>query len=206
MKDNAGKIGILGGTFNPVHNGHLIVAEAVREQVRLDRVLFIPAGTPPHKSIKEVAPADHRYAMVKCAIESNACFEASHIEIDRAGYTYSIDTLASLKAIYTEKTEFYFIIGADVVPELVTWKDSDRVLEMCRFIAVLRPGNGKEAFKLHIDELTSRKQAKIITVEAPLIDISSTTIRERVMDGKSIKYLVPECVEKYILDNELYKE
>lgn len=205
MQDDVKKIGILGGTFNPVHNGHLIVAEAVREDLRLDRVLFIPAGTPPHKSISEVADANHRYDMVKCAVESNPYFEASHMEIDRLGYTYSIDTLTSLKALYTVKTEFYFIIGADVVPELTTWKDYERVFEMCSFIAVFRPGNDRETYNLCIDRLTGIYKANIITIEAPLVDISSTGIRERVMAGKTIKYLVPDCVEKYILDNGLYK-
>jgi len=205
MQDDVKKIGILGGTFNPVHSGHLIVAEAVREEFRLDRVLFIPAGTPPHKSKNEVADAYHRYNMVKCAVGSNPYFEASRLEIERLGYTYSIDTLTSLKALYPEKTDFFFIIGADVVPELVTWKDYGKVFQMCSFIAILRPGNDREAFKHNIDELTGIYQANIITAEAPLVDISSTGIRERVMDGRTIKYLVPDCIEKYILDNGLYK-
>jgi len=205
MQDDVKKIGIFGGTFNPVHSGHLIVAEAVREDLELDRVLFIPSGTPPHKSKNEVADANHRYNMVKCAVGSNPYFEASHMEIDRAGYTYSIDTLTSLKALYPKDTDFYFIIGADVVPELVTWKDYDRVFKMCSFIAVLRPGNDRKAFKNHVDELTGINKANIITAEAPMVDISSTDIRERVKSGRTIKYLVPGCVEKYILDNELYR-
>lgn len=198
------KIGILGGTFNPVHYGHLIVAEAVRDDFCLDRVLFIPSGMPPHKSIGEVADASHRFNMVKCAIDSNPYFEACHLEVDRTGYTYSIDTLTSIKSLYAGGTEFYFIIGADVVPELVTWKEFTGVLEMCSFIAILRPGHNTEAFKLQIDELTNRYQAKIIIAKAPLIDISSTDIRNRIIAGRTIKYMVPDCVEKYILDNGLY--
>ncbi|NJD03859.1 MAG: nicotinate-nucleotide adenylyltransferase [Ruminiclostridium sp.] len=205
MQKAVKKIGILGGTFNPVHYGHLIVAEAVREDFRLDRVLFIPVGIPPHKSFNEVADARHRYNMVKCAIGSNPNFEASHLEIARLGLTYSIDTLTSLKVSYTEKTDFYFIIGADVVPELITWKDYTRVFKMCSFIAVLRPGNDGEALKLQIDELTKIHRANIVIARAPQIDISSTVIRERIMSGRTIKYLVPDCVENYILDNGLYK-
>ena len=205
MHKAADKIGILGGTFNPVHNGHLIVAEAVREDFRLDRVLFIPLGIPPHKSISEVVEASHRYNMVECAVGTNLCFEASRLEIDRSGYTYSIDTLASLKALYADGTDFYFIIGADVVPELVTWKDYARVFKMCSFIAILRPGHDREEFKLQIDELANRFHARIFTAEVPLIEISSTDIRERIKAGKAIKYLVPDCVEKYILENRLYK-
>ena len=205
MQKTLKKIGIFGGTFNPVHNGHLIVAEAVREDFCLDRVLFIPAGTPPHKSISEVAEADHRYNMVKCAVDTNPGFEASHLEIDRMGYTYSIDTLTSLKASSAEEQDFYFIIGADVVPELITWKDYAKVFEMCSFIAILRPGYDREGFKLHINQLTNNYQANIVTAEAPLMDISSTNIRERVMTGRTIKYLVPDCVENYIFENGLYK-
>lgn len=204
MQDEIKKIGILGGTFNPVHYGHLIVAEAVREDFRLDRVLFIPAGTPPHKSGSEVIAVSHRYNMVKCAVDSNPYFEASKVEMERMGYTYSIDTLKALKSQYAEGTEFYFIIGADVVPELTTWKDFGRVFEMCSFIALFRPGNDMEAFNMQINNLKSGYRVGIFTAAAPLIDISSTVIRERAAAGKTIKYLVPDCVEKYILDNKLY--
>ncbi len=206
MQDISKRIGILGGTFNPVHYGHLIAAEAVREDFRLDRVLFIPTGIPPHKSMREVIAASHRYAMVECAVASNPFFEASKVETDRSGYSYSIDTLKALKARYAEGTEFYFIIGADVVPELVTWKEFDRIFEMCSFIALFRPGNDREAFKRQTDALKKNYRVNIFTAEAPLIDISSTGIRERAAAGKTIKYLVPACVEKYILDNGLYKD
>ncbi len=204
MQETVKKIGILGGTFNPVHCGHLIIAEAVREKFRLDRVLFIPVGTPPHKPGMEVAEARHRFEMVKCAVSTNPYFEASRLEMDRAGITYTVDTLADLKWVYPEGTEFYFIIGADIVPELTGWKDYAAVFGMCSFIAVLRPGHDREAFKLLVAGLEEKYGARILTAETPLIDISSTDIRDRVSGGRSIKYLVPYCVEEYIIGNRLY--
>lgn len=205
MQEAVSKVGILGGTFNPVHYGHLIAAEAVRENFCLDRVLFIPAGIPPHKPVSEVAAANHRFNMVKCAIASNPGFEASHLEIERSGYTYSIDTLTSLKSMYADSTEFFFIIGADVVPELILWREYSKVFEMCSFIALFRPGHNREAFLWQINELAAGYGAKIFAAEAPLIDISSTDIRERIINGRSIKYLVPDCVEEYIYQNGLYR-
>lgn len=205
MQDNIRKIGILGGTFNPVHFGHLIAAEAVREQFRLDRVLFIPVGTPPHKDNMEVIDARHRFEMVRLAVESNTYFEASRVEIDREGYTYSIDTLISLESMYEGEREFYFIIGADVVPELITWKDYRNVFKKCSFIAVLRPGRESENFLHNIEQMRDIHGARIFTAVAPLIDISSTGIRERTAAGNTIKYLVPDSVEQYILENGLYR-
>lgn len=204
MLNNIKKIGIFGGTLNPVHHGHLIVAEVVREKFQLDRVLFIPAGMPPHKTDGEVIAAFHRYNMVECAVETNPYFEASQIEIVRSGYSYTVDTLTALTGMYDKGAEFYFIIGADVVPEIITWKSFTKVFELCSFIAVLRPGHQREIFMEHIDDMKRLYNARIFTADAPLVDISSTNIRERVSAGASIKYLVPLCVEDYILKNGLY--
>lgn len=199
------KVGISGGTFDPVHHGHLIIAQEVREKLELDKVLFIPVGLPPHKKDHRVTEAEHRYNMVFEAVRSNPFFEASRIEIDREGYTYTIDTLLHLKRIYGDDTKLFFIIGADVVPELVTWKRFEEVFRLCEFVAVNRPGPQKENFFESIRYLKERYSAIIHIIKLPLIEISSTDIRNRVKDGRPIKYLVPECVEKYIYENSLYK-
>lgn len=199
------RIGIMGGTFNPVHNGHLIIAEDVREKAGLDRVLFIPSGQPPHKPGSEVADAEHRFEMVKRAVASNPYFEASRIEVDRNGPTYTINTLLELRDAYGDETAIFFIIGADVVPELVTWREYEKVFRLCEFIAVLRPGFDETEFSETIRRLSAEKGARILPVRSRLVDISSTDIRERCRDGRSIKYLVPGPVEEYIVGKSLYK-
>jgi nicotinate-nucleotide adenylyltransferase len=202
----ANKIGILGGTFNPIHNGHLIMAEEIRETFNLDKVLFIPSGNPPHKSSKEVIDKEHRFNMVSEAIEGNVFFEKSRIEVEREGYTYTIDTLKKLKKSQKENVLLYYIVGADVLYDLSKWKDYELVFKECEFIAALRPGSGIEDFEGHIEYLKTKYQAKIKKAYIPLIDISSTEIRKRVKEGRSIKYLVPESVENYIKENKLYLE
>lgn len=199
------KIGILGGTFNPIHCGHLKVAEAVRVSFGLDKVLFVPSGKPPHKLNKEVTGAEHRYAMVECAVRSNPYFEASRVEIDRMGYTYTVDTLRLLRSLYCEGTELYFLIGSDVIDELKTWKNFREVFKLCSFIAVERPGCDREYTSNRIEQLRKQYDVTILKVEAPLVDISSTLIREFIKEKSSIKYLVPECVEEYINKNGLYR-
>lgn len=204
-KTNKG-MGILGGTFDPVHYGHLIIAEAVREGFDLEKILFIPSGQPPHKDNSRVSDAEHRYNMLKAAISTNPHFDISRIEIDRDGYTYSVDTLSQLKSIYGCNTTIYFIIGADIVQELTTWREFEKVFTLCDFIAVFRPGNKETSFLNEIDRLKSEYNAKIHTLEAPLIEISSTEIRDRVAEGKSIKYFLPEPVEQYIYANAIYSD
>ena len=206
MRQGYNKIGILGGTFNPVHCGHLIIAEAVREGYSLDTVLFIPSGQPPHKPDGEVIDGEHRYEMVRRAVASNRFFEASRSEIDWKGYTYTVNTLMALGEKYGADTRLYFIIGADVIPELTTWREFEKVFGLCEFIAVLRPGNERTAFEEGIRRLAEKYAARIHSIEAPLVDISSTSIRERCAGGKSIKYLVPEGVEEYIHSEGLYRK
>ena len=199
------KIGIMGGTFNPIHYGHLIIAESVRESFCLDKVLFIPSGQPPHKPDSEVIDPEHRHEMVRRAVASNCYFEASRVEIDRKGYTYTINTLQSLREEYGREAELYFIIGADLLPELVTWKEFKNVFSMCEFIAVQRPGYDGKSFEEALEHLKMNFDLKLNLTEAPLVDISSSDIRRRCIGGKSIKYLVPEEVEEYIVTNGLYR-
>ena len=199
------KIGILGGTFNPVHCGHLIIAESVRESFSLDKILFIPSGQPPHKPDSEVIDAECRMEMVRLAIHSNPCFEASRAEVDRKGYSYTVDTLRLLRKEYGEETGLYFIIGADIIPELEAWREFQNIFRICEFIAVLRPGHGWKTFDKEIEHLKREYGLKINMTKAPLVDISSSDIREKLRTGKSIKYLVPENVEKYIETEGLYR-
>lgn len=205
MQEKYKKIGISGGTFDPIHHGHLIIAEQIRESLDLDRIVFIPSGMPPHKANLKVSSAEHRYNMVFNAIKTNPHFEVSRIEIEREGFTYTVDTLTRLNEVYNKDAKMFFITGADVIPDLLTWKDYERIFSLCDFIAVLRPGYKKDNFIQKIEYLKVAHSAKIHIVDAPLIGISSTIIRERVRNGKSIKYLVPESVEKYIYENGLYK-
>ncbi|HEX9063042.1 MAG TPA: nicotinate-nucleotide adenylyltransferase [Clostridia bacterium] len=197
------KVGIMGGTFDPVHHGHLVTAEFVREEFMLDKILFIPVGQPHHKINKNVTGAKDRLNMLHAAVRGNAFFEVCTIEIDREGYTYTVDTLEQLKATLKD-TDIYFIVGADVINELTLWKNYEAVFKMCEFIAVMRPGTSKNDYINEILRLSREYNAKIHMVDAPLLDISSTTIRKRVHDGKSIKYLVPSGVEETIKNEGLY--
>ncbi|WP_010248330.1 nicotinate-nucleotide adenylyltransferase [Acetivibrio cellulolyticus] len=204
MEDNAKKIGISGGTFNPIHYGHLIVAEMVRDRFGLEKVLFIPSGMPPHKNLSNVASAEHRFNMVQQAVKDNPYFVESRIEVERGGYTYTIDTLKNLSEIYGKSARLYYIIGADVLNDLLTWRNYQDVFNICEFIAVLRPGNDSEGFNKQMEYLRDTFSARIHFIDTPLIEISSTEIRNRIKGGRSIKYLVPDTVEAYIKENKLY--
>lgn len=206
MLQQFNKLGILGGTFNPIHNGHLIAAESVRESLKLDKVIFMTSGRPPHKNDEQVADAEDRYEMVRRAIASNPYFEASRIELDRKGYTYTVDTLRALKEKYGDSTRIYFIIGADIIDELTTWKEYENVFRLCEFASVMRPGYDKGKLEADIERLKERYGVCIHTVTIPLIDISSTDIRKKCALGRSIKYLVADETESYIMQHGLYKQ
>jgi nicotinate-nucleotide adenylyltransferase len=205
MQEGYYKIGIAGGTFDPVHNGHLVIAAAIKEKYYLDKVIFIPTGNPPHKKGMNVTDAEHRYNMLCSAVSSKTDFEVSRIEIDRIGLTFTVDTLTELKKMYGNGSEFFFITGADVVHDLLSWRDFEKVFTMCEFITTLRPGFEKSSLLEVINSLKLKYNLKISFFEIPLIDISSTMIREKVNKNHSINKLVPESVEKYIADNNLYK-
>ncbi len=198
------KIGICGGTFNPIHMGHLTIAELIRCEFDLDKVLFIPAGMPPHKDLKFVTDPIHRLNMVNCAVSTNPYFEAVAIEVEREGYTYTVDTLNELHKMYSPDTTFYYIIGADVVMDLLTWKRIEEVSVLTKFIAVMRTGFLDKDFVERINVLRKKFDIDVTSFEAPLIEISSTFIRDRIKNHQSVKYLVNECVEEYIKRNNLY--
>lgn len=196
-------IGIMGGTFDPIHLGHLITAEAVREQIPLDEVIFIPAALPPHKLERRVVPAAKRLFMTKLAIEGHPSFVLSDMELKRKGPSYSSDTLRALRRDYGEGADFYFITGADAASELYTWHDAAYILTVCQVVATTRQGatlDRETLARYFAPELLQR----ILPLETPAIGISSTDIRQRLKLGKSIRYLVPEAVADYIYKEGLY--
>jgi nicotinate-nucleotide adenylyltransferase len=198
------KIGIMGGTFDPIHIGHLVTAEAVRVEYNLEKVLFIPAANPPHKQNSEVTPALHRFVMTVMATYSNPFFYVSSIELERPGPSYTIDTVRSLVQEYGENCRLYFITGADAVNDLQTWNEIDELLELCEFIATTRPGCVSAHDNL-IKYFGAKALNRIHRLTTPELEISATDIRERVNKGRSIKYIVPESVENYILKEGLYR-
>lgn len=197
------KTGILGGTFDPPHNAHLAIAEEAKRQLRLSEVLFLPAGQPWMKSGHPISSAVHRLEMTRLAIEGRPHFKVSTIEIERTGLSYSVDTLTELKARSGEASEFYFIIGWDGLTQLPHWKNPLKLMEMCFFVAVSRPGCTRPDLKA-LEAKIPGISGKVILLEEPSLDISATNIRQRVRQGLPISHLVPETVEKYIKENGLY--
>lgn len=204
-KQKIKRLAIMGGTFDPIHYGHLLAAETVRMSLKIDRVVFIPSGTPPHKSWDPMrATKNQRYTMVEMASLSNPFFEVSSIEMDREGYTYTVDTIKDIRNILGIDTEIYFITGADAMIEIMTWKSIDELIHLCKFIAVTRPGYEYMTLNNKIIEIKNLFGVDVLTLDIPSIDVSSTDIRNRIYKGCSIKYLVPEPVENYIIKNNLY--
>ncbi|MDY0087398.1 MAG: nicotinate-nucleotide adenylyltransferase [Coriobacteriia bacterium] len=198
------RLGIMGGTFDPIHFGHLVTAEEALVQFNLDRVIFMPAGVPARKSDVEVTSPEHRYLMAVIATAANPDFEVSRMEIDRPGVTYTVDTLDALRDIHGPHAELFFITGADAVWEIVTWKDAERFAGLVTFIAATRPGYDLDtARSTHAGELS---HIDIQFMEVPALAISSTDIRCRVAERRPIRYLVPEAVGAYIHKYGLYRE
>ncbi|MEG0075553.1 MAG: nicotinate-nucleotide adenylyltransferase [Eubacterium sp.] len=197
------KIGLLGGSFNPIHTGHLLLAESARDQYGLDKVLFIPAGNNPFKELNKEIEKQHRLKMVELAIASNPNFEVLTVELERPGMTYTIDTINQVKEIYPE-CEFYFITGADIMFEITLWKGAPDLLESVNFITTFRPGYSHNRLDTRIEELQEIYNAKIFKLFTSEMDIASSDIRGRVKNGYSIKYLLPDSVERYIKKNGLY--
>jgi nicotinate-nucleotide adenylyltransferase len=197
------RVGILGGTFDPVHNGHLAIAREARVELELEEVIFLPAGRPWMKAGQEIAPAAHRVAMVRLAIAGQTWCRLSTMEIDRPGPTYTVDTLEALHREHGTTVDFYFILGWDSLPELPRWKEPLRILELCTLVALPRPGSPRpdiEAIEKQVPGLLRR----LVILEKPEVDVSGTEIRERVAKGKSIADLVPAAVENYIREKGLY--
>lgn len=187
------RIGILGGTFNPIHIGHLSTADVVVETLKLDHVIFVPSFLPPHKSRKNVIAALKRFAMVKLAIDGNPKFKVSDFEIKRAGKSYSIDTVGYLRTQYPKGTKFYFIIGTDVPPTLKSWKKIDELKKLVRFVAVSRKGYMK-----------ARSTVPVFYVDTNDLGVSSSDLRNRLKHKQSVRYLIPDRVLGYIKKFRLY--
>ncbi len=187
------RIGILGGTFNPIHIGHLILAEEVKEKLKLDKIIIVPTYLPPHKNNTDIAPVRHRYQMIKLAIKANKNFEVSDIEMRRDGRSYTIDTIKELKKLYPQD-ELYFIIGSDLFNYLDEWKDLDQICQLVKFIVATRPGYPLDKIPSHIS-----------TIDIRAIDVSGYEIRHCIKEGLSFRYLVPEAVFNYINKKRLYK-
>lgn len=196
-------VGLMGGTFNPIHYGHLVAAEAARDTFNLDQVIFIPSGQPPHKSEVFVAHPEHRYLMTFLAIVPNEHFELSRVEIDRTGPSYTSDTLAYF-ANQDPEVAWYFITGADAILDIVTWHRPESIFTHAELIAASRPGYSLSKIQALEQQLGSEPLSRIHPLEVPALAISSSQIRERLARGLSIKYLVPEAVEHYIAKNRVY--
>jgi len=196
------RIGVLGGTFDPIHIGHLVAAEEVRVQLGLDRVIFVPAGLPPHKLSNKLSPVEHRLAMVELAIASNPYFTVSRVDIDRFGPCYTVDTIQLLRDELGPDVELYFIMGSDSLADILTWHKPERLIRLCRLAVVERPGYRVDMEEL--EHLLPGITSRVHFVNSPQLDISSTDIQRRVREGLPIKYQVPEAVEKYIYEHGLY--
>lgn len=187
------RIGVMGGTFDPIHHGHLVAASEVAKSFELDEVLFVPTGEPWQK--QNVSESEHRYLMTVIATASNPRFRVSRVDINRAGPTYTVDTLRDLRADYPD-ADLFFISGADAVQQIIGWKDVDRLWELAHFIAVSRPGH-----ELSLSGLSGKH---VSLLEVPALAISSTDCRSRVAQGDPVWYLVPDGVVQYIAKHKLY--
>lgn len=190
------RIGIMGGTFDPIHHGHLVAASEVQNVFHLDEVIFVPTWAQPFKRERRVTPAEHRYLMTVIATASNNRFAVSRVDIDRGGTTYTIDTLQDIAAEYPG-AELFFITGADALTQILTWKDNERIFDMAHLVGVTRPG--------HVLSDTGLPGDRVSLVEVPAMAISSTDCRERVRRGAPVWYLVPDGVVQYIRKYGLYR-
>jgi nicotinate-nucleotide adenylyltransferase len=194
----------MGGTFDPIHYGHLVTAEEALVQFNLDRVVFMPTGRPVAKRERAVSDAEHRYLMSVLATASNPDFEVSRREIDRPGPTYTVDTMTELRGVFGPAADLYFITGADAVWEILGWKDADRLSTLTRLIAATRPGYDLSRFSQAHAEAGTLPAVEFM--EVPALAISSTDIRDRVGTRRPIRYLLPEAVAAYVAKNGLYRE
>ncbi|WP_275264604.1 nicotinate-nucleotide adenylyltransferase [Jiangella asiatica] len=190
------RIGVMGGTFDPIHHGHLVAASEVQHWFGLDEVVFVPTGEPWQKTDREVTPAEDRYLMTVIATASNPVFSVSRVDIDRGGPTYTVDTLRDLRADRGEDTELFFITGADALEQILSWRDHDELFDLAHFVGCTRPGHDLSAVGLPDDKVT--------LVEVPALAISSSECRHRVTAGEPIWYLVPDGIVQYINKRGLY--
>jgi nicotinate-nucleotide adenylyltransferase len=202
------RIGVMGGTFDPIHNGHLVTAEEACVQFQLDQVLFMPSGYPPHKDERKNLDPEDRYVMAVIATAGNPHFKVSKIEIERPGPSYTIDTIEELHVQYGKNTQIYFITGADAILEILTWREPEKVLRQAVFIAATRPGYDLAKLEQSLPDAEKERHAtdpRVLVMEVPALAISSTDIRTRVREGRPIRYLVPDGVCEFIEKNGFYR-
>lgn len=197
------KLGVLGGTFDPIHLGHLLIAEQARDELDLEQVLFVPAGSPPHKPDQMIAPDHHRLAMLELAIATHPAFALSRVDMDRPGPSYTADTLALLRAEWGPTVRLHFILGSDSLAELLTWHQPWRLIQQARLAVADRPG--LEVDLAELERGLPGLNAAVDWVSMPEVGISATDIQRRVQTGRSIRYQVPAAVEDYILRHGLYR-
>lgn len=198
------RLGVLGGTFDPIHHGHLVAAQEACYQLELDLVLFVPAGAPPHKPTRPISHARHRLRMIELAIAERPSFALSRLDIDRPGPHYTADMLQLLKQEYGPDTALFFIEGSDALADIQTWHQPERIIELAEIVVVDRPGT-----ELNLARLTEQLPGlatRLHRLPMPLLDISSTDLRQRVREGRPIDYLLPQPVKNYILEHDLYRE
>jgi len=200
------RIGILGGTFNPVHKGHLRIAEIAQKEFRLERVVFMPSGTPPHKPKSGIAPKRDRSSMIKIAIAKKPKFAISLIELHRPGYSYAIDTFNKLRSDYGKTAALYYILGMDSINDILSWKKPLELFKLCEFIVATRPGAKIRTFKRLMKFPPLKVNADKIHLIETKFDIASSKIRERIASGGSVARSVPKEVVEYIAKRGLYRK
>jgi nicotinate-nucleotide adenylyltransferase len=198
------RIGILGGTFDPIHNGHLVIAEEARARLQLERVLFIPANVSPLKQGRHLASTEHRCAMVELAIADNPSFALSLVDLNRPAPSYTVDTLRLLRDEYGKTSQLYFIMGQDTLGAILAWRAPEEIIRLCTLVAVSRPGYRPDIAALS-RSLPGLSEA-LIVLETPELSVSSTELRQRVARGWPIRYQLPDSVEAYIRQRGLYRE
>lgn len=201
------RIGLYGGSFDPIHNGHLIVARAIAERLGLERVIFLPSATPPHKPEEELLDPAHRAEMVKLAIQDEPSFEFSDFDLTRSGPSYTIDTVMHFRRLLGRDADLHWIIGADSLPEIITWYRASALVDACHVITAARGGweqiDWNEFRKALSESQIAGLEAGVL--DTPVVEIASTDIRRRIREGRSIRYLVPETVRSYIAEHGLYR-
>ena len=196
-------IGVLGGTFDPVHNGHLLVAEEAKTRLNLAVVIFVPAGQPWLKVERPITPAEHRLQMLRLALADKPDFKLSTMEIERAGPSYTVDTITELQGQLDTEDELFFILGWGSLAELPQWQDVPRLVQMCYFVAAPRPGAPRPDLKA-LEASISGISQRVMLLDKPHVDISASLIRDRVARGLSVRHLVPEPVNRYLKEHKLY--
>ena len=200
------RIGVLGGTFDPPHLGHLLIAETARVALNLETVMFLPAGEPWLKSGQRITPARHRLRMVQLAVADNPGFCVSDCEVRRTGATYTVDTLRQLRCGYPPSTELYFIVGSDVLDQFHRWKEPEAILQLCRLAVIERPGGPEEGIAALRDNFSEAlDDGAVVSVAGPRVDFSASELRRVLVAGQSTRYQIPGAVAKYIAEHELYR-